>query len=165
MRKVVGFCGVSRTLFKNTRNRGEVLQKSSPCNFYRVLYCFSARQNVLISLGGAHFFDRPRAISTRCSNENRFFYSVCCKKALSSEGCFKNRTLRISIEFFPIFCTAKMCLFLSVALIFSYFWYKSRTRVRIPWILGSGGPQLHFFRISMDFELWKPKGAVFCRIS
>ena len=58
--KVVGFCSVSRTLFKNTRNRREVLQKSSPCNFYRVLYCFRTRQNVLISLGGAHIFPRRR---------------------------------------------------------------------------------------------------------
>ena len=61
------------TLPKNSRFTLGVLQKSSPDHFNRVFPLFIACKNVPISLGGAHFFDRHRAISTRGSNENCFF--------------------------------------------------------------------------------------------
>ena len=50
-----------------------VLQKSILGNVNRVFPSFYARQNVPLSLGGAHFFSRPRAISTSCSSESCFF--------------------------------------------------------------------------------------------
>ena len=44
---------------------------------------------MFISLGGAHFFDRTRAISTMCSNENRFFIASVVKNGSRSRGVSK----------------------------------------------------------------------------
>ena len=67
---------------------------------------------MLLSLGGAHFFDRPRAISTRCSNENRFFIASVVKKRSRPRGVSKIEPYAFPSSFYLFFALRK-CVFIS----------------------------------------------------
>ena len=111
---------------------------------------------MFISFGGAHFFDRPRAISTRCSNENRFFIASVVKKRSRPRGVSK-------IE--PYAFPSSFSLFLACENVFislggvhiSVFLAHVPNKNAIFMNLGLGRAPAQFFKDSFGFSVLEAK--------
>ena len=108
------------TRWKNRRFTLGVLQKSSSDHFNRVFPLFYACENVLISLGGAHFFDQHRAISTRGSNENCFFPQSVEKSCSRSRGVSKVESKAFQSSFSLFFARQNVLISFAKAHIFDF---------------------------------------------
>ena len=116
---------------------------------------------MLISLGGAHFFDRPRAISTRCSNENRFFIASVVKKRSRPRGVSKIEPYAFPSSFSLFFALPKCAYFPRRRSYFRIFGTSLERECEFHGFWGRAGSSSIFVRISMDLELWKITGSSF----